>query len=86
MSTTPEQLSFNLPKRSGFHYAKLSQSPRLQRVRDFLVDGEWHSSLEVVREAKIVAVSAAISELRFNGLKIDCKRNGKIWYYKLLSE
>lgn len=83
MSEIAEQMSFNLPKRPGFHYAKLSQSPRLQRVRDFLIDGEWHSSRDIIVGANICAISAAISELRYNGCNVDCERRGDVWFYRM---
>lgn len=83
MSEIGEQMSFNLPKRPGFHYAKLSQSPRLQRVRDFLIDGEWHSSRDIIQGANICAISAAISELRFNGCNIECEQRGRVFYYRM---
>lgn len=83
MSTIPEQMSFNLPKRPGFHYAKLSQSPRLQRLRDFLMDGEWHSTMECIKGANIANVSAPASELRRNGITVDCERRGDVWYYRM---
>lgn len=83
MSTIPEQMSFNLPKRPGFHYAKLSGSPRLQRVRDFLLDGREHSTMDIIAGARVANVSATISELRFNGISVDCERRGDVWWYKM---
>lgn len=71
------------PKRPGFHYAKLARSPRLQRVRDFLLDGREHSTMDIISGARVANVSAAISELRFNGIKVDCERRGDVWWYSL---
>ena len=82
MSTSPEQMKL-FPRKPGFHYAKLSHSPRLQRVRDFLIDGQWHSSRDIIQGANICAISAAISELRSNGCNIECEQRGRIWYYRM---
>lgn len=57
------------------HYAALENSPRLQRVRDFLVSrGSLGATThEIIVLANVCAVNTAISELRANGLKIDCE-------------
>lgn len=31
----------------------------------------------------ICAISAAISELRFNGCNIDCEQRGRVFYYRM---
>lgn len=31
----------------------------------------------------ICAISAAISELRFNGCNIECERRESVWYYRM---
>ena len=64
------------------HAANLANSKRLLRVRDFLKDGKWHSTMEIIRKAKVCAVSAITSELRANGLNIECERRGDRWYYR----
>jgi len=63
------------------HYAKLTTSERLQRVRDFLSDKRPHSTLEIVKRAKVCAVNSIIAELRANGFDIACQRRGDRWYY-----
>lgn len=70
---------------------KLDRSPRLQRVRDLLLDGREHSTLEIVQGAHVCAVNSVISELRANGLEIGCRvivaPNGeRTWLYKLVSD
>jgi hypothetical protein len=65
--------------------AHLSTSDRLKRVRDFLKDGRAHSTLEIVKKAKVCAVSAIISELRANGMRIECRRKADRWYYQLVA-
>jgi hypothetical protein len=47
-------------------------SPRLQRVAKLLSDGRPHSTLMIVRKARVMAVSACISELRQHGAEIIC--------------
>lgn len=65
------------------HAARLSSSERLQRVHDLLSDGYEYSTLEIHHRTGVVAVSATISELRQNGIKIaKARRVGDIWYYR----
>jgi hypothetical protein len=64
------------------NYAPLS-SPRLQRVLRLLADGEWHSTMTIIQEANVCAVSAVVSELRANGVAIECAQRGKVWVYRL---
>jgi hypothetical protein len=65
--------------------AHLSSSERLKRVRDFLKDGRAHSTLEIVRKARVCAVSSIVSELRANGLNISCWRKQDRWYYRMVA-
>lgn len=65
------------------NHALIDRSQRLQRVYDFLKDRRPHSTLEIVRKAKVCAVNSIIAELRANGLDIDCQRKADRWYYKL---
>lgn len=62
------------------HAAKLT-SERLQRVRNFLGDGKKHSTLEIIKRAKVCAVNSIVSELRANGMSIECERKADRWYY-----
>jgi hypothetical protein len=55
------------------HAATLT-SPRLQRVLAVLRDGRRHTTRAIVRKARVMAVSACISELRFRGAEISCVR------------
>ncbi len=64
------------------HAGKLEKSQRLQRVAKLLKDGKPHSTLDIINRAKACAISAAVSELRANGMTVDCWRSGGIWYYK----
>lgn len=54
------------------HAAPLT-SPRLQRVRALLSDGRPHTTREIVRKARVMAVNACVAELRQHGAEIDCR-------------
>jgi hypothetical protein len=47
-------------------------SPRLQRLIAVLGDGQEHSTRDIVRKARLMAVSTCVSELRTHGAEIDC--------------
>ena len=71
-------------KTPGIHYAKLENSPRLQRLYSLLKGGMEFTTLEIIRQANICAVNSAISELRRNGYDIGCKVVGRgIYAYKM---
>lgn len=53
------------------HAARLT-SPRLQRVLAVLSDGREHTTRDIVRKARVMAVNACVSELRVHGAQIDC--------------
>lgn len=65
------------------NYARLDKSKRLQRVAGVLMGGGNLSALDIISRARVTAVSSAISELRRNGLVIDCEcdRN-RIYRYR----
>lgn len=47
-------------------------SPRLQRVLALLSDGRRHTTRDIVRKARVMAVNACISELRHHSAVITC--------------
>jgi hypothetical protein len=47
-------------------------SPRLQRALALLSDGRPHTTRDVVRRARVMAVNAVMSELRHHGAEILC--------------
>lgn len=47
-------------------------SPRLQRVLAVLSDGRPHTTRDIVRRGRVMAVNACISELRHHGAAITC--------------
>lgn len=70
------------------HAAALDRSARLQRVRDVLADGDWHSTRDIVVRADVCAVNSCIAELRHGGLVIHCRQGrgaegGRIWEYRM---
>lgn len=71
------------------HAARISSSPRLKRTLAVLqaANGEI-STLELLRKARICAVSPVISELRANGAEIHCrlevKDGQRRFFYTLL--
>ena len=50
----------------AFHYAKIENSPRLQRTLTLLSDGQWHTTRGIIKIADVCAVNSIISELRSN--------------------
>jgi hypothetical protein len=64
-------------------YAKLENSPRLQRVLRVLKKHKRLTTLDIIKKAQVCAVNSAIAELRENGFTIDCTRKGDIWSYTL---
>ena len=65
------------------HYARLENSPRLQRLLAVLRQGGWYSTRDLVKQAEVMAINSAADELRANGFEITCERRGKYWYYRL---
>lgn len=49
-------------------------SKRLQRVLKLLSDGRPHTTREIVRKARVMAVNACVSELRHHGAEITCSQ------------
>lgn len=70
---------------SEMHAAPLT-SPRLQLLRD----GRPHTTRDIVRRARVMAVNACISELRHHGADIHCAAqivNGqRRFYYTMIKE
>ena len=65
--------------------AKLSNSPRLQRLQKLLSDGREYSTLDIIHEANICAVNSAVAELRENGFSIECRKMSRNQYlYRMI--
>lgn len=76
-----------VPARGRVHYARLAESPRLQRLFALLGDGQWHGTRDIVHNAEVMAVNTAVTELRRNGYRIQCRCVGRGRYeYRLLAD
>ncbi|MBK1690998.1 hypothetical protein CKO33_02280 [Ectothiorhodospira mobilis] len=64
-------------------YARLENSRRLQRVAALLRDGRPRTTLEIIQGARVCAVNSIAAELRANGLNVQCRRDGDLWWYWL---
>ncbi len=58
------------------HAALLENSPRLQKVAEFLGDGKVYTTLKIQLACQVCAVGSIVSELRDdkNGFDIRCKQ------------
>jgi hypothetical protein len=66
------------------HLAKIESSKRLQRVYECLKRHPLGvSSMTLIEECYVVAPGTVVSELRHQGYKIGCQREGKAWIYRL---
>lgn len=54
------------------HAAKIDESPRLQKVRDFLRRNGSATTLEIIQGCNVCAVNSIIAELRANGFSVSC--------------
>lgn len=54
------------------HAASIDDSPRLQKVRDFLRRNGAATTLEIIKGCEVCAVNSIIAELRANGFTIRC--------------
>ena len=69
---------------SDSHSATLESSPRLQKVYDLLKDGKPHTTMEIIKECNVCAVSTIIHELRENGKIIIClPRKRGVYEYQM---
>ncbi len=65
------------------HSAKLKTSKRLQRTLAVLKQGKA-TTRQIIRKAHVCAVNSIITELRANGMKINCRCLGRgIFEYEL---
>lgn len=63
--------------------AKIDKSDRLKRVDDLLTCGKEFSTLDIVSLAGVCAVNSIIAELRANGRTIHCRREDRVYYYRM---
>ncbi len=62
--------------------ARMENSARLRRVADLLANGREYSTLDIIMGAGVCAVNSCIAELRDNGIPVDCRREGRLWFYR----
>ena len=70
------------------HAARVDRSARLRRVHEVLSDGREHSTLDLVRSARVCAVNSIVAELRHGGAEIECRvsvsgRGERVWLYRM---
>jgi hypothetical protein len=63
--------------------ASIEKSERLGRVLALLSQGGEFSTLDIIKQANVCAVSSIVAELRQNGYDIHCRRLGDKWFYRL---
>lgn len=66
------------------HHASINRSRRLRRVLAKL--REFPGGLttrQLVRRAHVCAVNSCVAELRAQGIRISCKRQGMLFRYQL---
>jgi len=68
------------------HFATLEKSQRLQRVLAVLRDGKTHTTRDLILKAQVCAVNSIVAEIRANGIHVDCRRSGDVWWYCIASE
>jgi len=66
------------------HAGKLGSSDRLQHTLAVLADGEPHTTWNIARQTRSVAVHSDIAALRANDIDVDCTRRGNVWEYRLV--
>jgi hypothetical protein len=91
---TIQQLLNLPPGKKHMHAAAIKNSKQLQAIYFKLLDGEWHTSLELADVSGTLCIGTRIQELKapVNGYKIECvfsrtSENGaRIHKYRLLQE
>jgi len=84
--SAPQPNLFDPPRRGGMHYARVENSPRLQRVLAVLQEANSRrlSTRDIIERAHVCAVNSSIAELRENGIDVHCQRVDKhTWHYWL---
>lgn len=65
------------------HYAKFEESPRLQRLLEFMLHGQPRTGRQIILGADINAVNSAACELRENGFDFRCVKQNNPPTYQL---
>jgi hypothetical protein len=72
-----------MEKLGTIHFARYEESERLQRLLEFLLDSQQHTTLEIIQGAGICAVNSAACELRKNGFDVRCIKKTRPAIYQL---
>jgi hypothetical protein len=56
------------------HYARVTHSPRLQRLLMLLSNGKEYTTMQIILGANVAAVNSAVHELRCNDIPVNCRR------------
>lgn len=71
----------------AMHAAKINDSPRLQKVLNYLRYHGARTTMEIALGCKVCAVNSIIAELRENGYTVDCqavKGQRGVYQYRLI--
>lgn len=69
--------------RQGMNYARFESSKRLQRLLEYMLDGQPHTTREISDGADICAVNSAVDELRENGFDLPCIKKSRPAIYQI---
>ena len=72
---------------SRMHAANIDDSPRLQKVRDFLRRQGGATTREISNACDVYAVNSIVAELRANGFIVNCnpvKGQRGVYRYELI--
>lgn len=87
-----QQLNLLLPEKKHIHAASIKNSKQLQAIYFKLLDGEYHTSLELADVSGSLCIGTRVQELKapINGHKIECvfdrttENGARIYKYRLL--
>ncbi|MDA8412993.1 MAG: hypothetical protein M0023_04305 [Desulfobacteraceae bacterium] len=71
------------------HAANIDDSPRLQKVRDFLRRNGGATTREISKACDVYAINSIVAELRANGFTVNCnpvKGQRGVYRYELIEE
>lgn len=73
-----------MAQKEGIHFARYENSYRLQRFLELMLDGQKHTTLDIIHATDICAVNSAACELRENGFHLECIQKTRPAIYQLL--
>ena len=72
-----------ITKEIEMHFADISSSTRLQRILKVLQKGGKFTTRDLIRKSGQCAINSIVSEIRANGIAVECERVKNRWYYWL---